>query len=108
MSGAVRAICRIGDVEPGGVTRVEVDGCPALAVFNIDGTIYATDDKCTHAQASLSEGSVEGDVVECPFHGGKFHIPTGEPRARPVKKQLRTYEVRIVGGEVMIDDEAGG
>lgn len=102
----MRVVCRIDEVAPGGVKRVEIEGCPALAVFNLDGVIHVTDDRCTHSQASLSEGSIEGDVVECPFHGGRFHIPTGEPRSRPVKKRLRTYRVQVVGDEVLIDDAA--
>lgn len=103
----MRSVCRFGDVEVGGVKRVELEGCPrALAVFNLDGTIYVTDDRCTHAEASLSEGRIEGDVVHCPFHRGSFHIPSGDVRSRPPKVPLRTYEVQIVGDEVLIDDSA--
>lgn len=100
----MKRVCRVGEVEPGSVARFEVEGCPALAVFNLDGRFYVTDDRCTHAEASLSEGWVEGDVVECPFHGGSFHIPTGEPRSRPVKAPLRTYAVKVEGGEVLIEE----
>lgn len=102
----MRALCRADEVQPGEVKRVELDGCPgAVAVYNLQGTIYVTADRCTHAEASLSEGWVEGDVIHCPFHRGSFHIPTGEVRSRPVKKNLRTYNVHVVGDDVLIDDD---
>lgn len=100
----MRRVCGAGEVEPGEVKRVELEGCPALAVFNLDGRIYVTDDRCTHAEASLSEGCFEGDVVECPFHGGKFHVPTGKVVSRPPRRDLRTYPVRLEGDDVLIED----
>ncbi len=51
-------------------------GANYIALFKVDGTYYATDDVCTHEFASLSEGFVDGDVIECPLHAGQFHIPT--------------------------------
>ena len=97
-----RSICRAGDVSPDDVRRFEIAGCPALAVFNLDGEFYVTHDRCTHAEASLSEGTLEDAVIECPFHGGRFHIPTGEVVARPPKKPLKTYGVQLSGDEVRI------
>lgn len=105
--GPLRRVCALGDVEPGGVRRVELDGCPALAVFNLDGEYYVTADRCTHAEASLAEGWIEDDVIECPFHGGSFHIPTGQALTRPVKTDLRTFPVTVAGDDVLIEVAPG-
>jgi len=97
-----RPVCRVDDVPIDDMRRYEIEGCPALAVFNLDGEFYITDDRCTHAEASLSEGTLDDDVIECPFHGGRFHIPTGEAITRPPRKALKTYEVQVSGDEVRI------
>ena len=91
------------DLEAGSVSRVEVSGKP-LAVYNLDGTFYATDDGCTHATASLSEGEiVDDDCIACPVHNGTFHIPTGQAMSFPCEKPLRTYKVVDQGDSVVID-----
>ena len=95
-------ICKTGDVAPGSVKRAEAVGFPPLAVFNLAGTFYVTDDTCTHGQASLADGYVEGDQIECPWHSGRFCIRTGEPRAFPVVAPIRTYAVTVVGDDVCI------
>src|SRR5258707_9047204 len=81
-------LCDASDVEAGAVLKVERDDL-TLAVFNLDGEFFVTDDHCTHGPGSLSEGFVEGDVVECNFHGGPFNIRTragfGAPRMVPIK-----------------------
>ncbi|HYQ21196.1 MAG TPA: Rieske 2Fe-2S domain-containing protein, partial [Xanthobacteraceae bacterium] len=69
-------LCNTSDVDVGGALRVEKDDL-ILAVFNVDGEFFVTDDACTHGPGSLSEGYVEGDVVECNFHNGQFNIRTG-------------------------------
>ena len=61
----------------GEVLKVETHGL-TLAVFNLDGTFYVTDDACTHGPGSLSEGFIDGDNIECNFHQGSFNIRTGE------------------------------
>ena len=73
-----------------------------LAVYNIDGAFYATDDTRTHAFASLSDGYIDGDVIECPLHQGCFHIPTGKAMGPPVVQDLHTYPVRVIDGEICI------
>lgn len=98
----MRVVCRVGDVADGCVKRVELDGYAPLAVFNIGERYYVTDDTCTHVDASLAEGTIEGDVVTCPFHRGRFHIPSGKVVSRPPKCDLRTYAVEVLGDEVVI------
>ena len=96
------AIAKVGDVAPSDVRRCEVqDRC--IALFNLRGRLYATDDICTHAHAHLSDGYVDGDTVECPLHQGLFHIPTGRAMAPPVTENLATYPVRIEGEDVLVD-----
>lgn len=73
-----------------------------IALYRVDGTFYATHDICTHEFASLSEGFVEGDAIECPLHAGKFHIPTGKALAAPVTEDLRTYDVKIVDDKIYV------
>jgi nitrite reductase/ring-hydroxylating ferredoxin subunit len=96
------AICKTSDVPENSVRFFEIEG-RHLAVYNVDGTFYATDDECTHGAASLSEGVVDGDVIECPLHFGAFHIPTGKPVAAPCSIPLRTYKVQVIDGDVIVD-----
>lgn len=97
-------VVKITDVPASDVQRCQIsDKCVAL--FNIQGTFYATDDICTHAHAHLSDGYIDGDRIECPLHQGIFHIPTGKAIAAPVTKDLKTYRVRIEGSDVLIEVE---
>ncbi|MEO7402594.1 MAG: Rieske 2Fe-2S domain-containing protein, partial [Burkholderiales bacterium] len=68
-----------------------------------DGEYYVTDDACTHGPGSLSEGEIEGDIVECNFHAGCFHIPTGRVESPPCMIDIATYAVTVVDGNICID-----
>jgi nitrite reductase/ring-hydroxylating ferredoxin subunit len=98
-----RILCKAGDVGPGTVKRVDRDGLPPLAVYNVAGRYYVTDDTCTHGKASLSEGYVEGARIECPWHGGRFDIASGRPTCLPAAEPLATYAVTVVGDDVCIE-----
>jgi nitrite reductase/ring-hydroxylating ferredoxin subunit len=95
------ALCSTSEVPEGGALKVERDGL-ILAVFNLGGRFFVTDDTCTHGPGSLSEGEVDGEIVECNFHGGCFHIPTGRVEAPPCMVPLRTYPASVVDGQVCI------
>ncbi|KAB2969604.1 non-heme iron oxygenase ferredoxin subunit [Zoogloea sp.] len=96
-------LLRKADLEAGKVRKVDVNGC-ALAVYNLDGTFYATQDGCTHATASLSEGEiVDDECIACPVHDGTFHIPTGQPMSFPCEHAIRTYKVIEDGEDVLVD-----
>ena len=95
-------LCSTSDVAPGAALRVEHDE-RTLAVFNVDGEFFVTDDACTHGPGSLSEGYIEGDVVECNFHNGQFNIRTGEVLSPPCMVPVRTYPVVIEAGRVFIE-----
>lgn len=102
MSAQRIALCKTQDVAPGTALKVE-NGDLLLAVFNVDGKFYVTDDTCTHGPGSLSEGPLEGEVVECDFHNGKFNVRTGEVCASPCMIPLKTYPVTIDGDTVTIE-----
>jgi nitrite reductase/ring-hydroxylating ferredoxin subunit len=95
-------LCSTADVAPGAALKVETEDL-ALAVFNIDGQFFVTDDACTHGPGSLSEGNVEDDVVECNFHGGQFNIRTGEVVGPPCMVPIKTYPATVVDGKVTIE-----
>ncbi len=99
---SVVRICSKSEVGPGSVKAFAV-GATMLAVYNIDGTYYVTDDECTHAAASLADGMLEGDVIECCMHMGSFHVPTGKVVAPPCEVPLRTYQVALRGDDVCAD-----
>ena len=100
-------LCKVGELSDGDVRRVAAGGL-TLAVYNVDGEFFVTDDACTHGPGSLSEGFLEGDVIECNFHQGAFHIPTGRVEAPPCMVPLRTYAVQVVDGKVCIEAPASG
>ena len=95
-------LCKVGDVAVGEVLKVEVSGL-TLAVFNLDGTFYVTDDACTHGPGSLSEGCIDGDQIECNFHQGIFNIKTGEVVAPPCIVPVKTYKAFVDNGVVFIE-----
>lgn len=95
-------LCPGADVAENGAAKVEKNGM-CLAVFNLAGKFYVTDDLCTHGPGSLSEGYIEGDTVECDFHNGAFNIKTGEVVTPPCMIPLKTYAVHMKDGKVFID-----
>ena len=95
-------VCGVGDVAPGEALRVETAGL-TLAVFNLDGAFYVTDDHCTHGPGSLSEGCIDGDNIECNFHQGVFNIKTGEVVQPPCMIPVKTYRTVVADGVVYIE-----
>ena len=95
-------LCNATDVEMGAALRVERDDL-TLAVFNVEGEFFVTDDACTHGPGSLSEGYIEGDIVECNFHNGQFNIKTGEVVAPPCMVPIKTYKAVVENGKVFIE-----
>jgi nitrite reductase/ring-hydroxylating ferredoxin subunit len=94
-------LCSTDDVGPGTALKVEAEGL-TLAVFNVGGEFFVTDDLCTHGPGSLSEGYIEDDVVECNFHNGQFNIRTGEVVSPPCMVPIKTYPVLVLDGKVTI------
>ena len=96
------ALCRVDDVDEEIPIRAERDGVD-YAVFTRAGAYYVTHDLCTHGPGLMSEGYIEGEEVECPFHQGRFNFITGEPTLAPCTEPLRTWTAHIVDGQVCID-----
>jgi 3-phenylpropionate/trans-cinnamate dioxygenase ferredoxin subunit len=95
------AACRADELPPGESTRFTAD--VPIAVFNADGDFYAVEDTCTHQDASLSNGFLEGCFVECPLHAAMFDLRTGMPTCLPAKRPLRTFPVTVASGVVYVD-----
>lgn len=88
-------ICTIGEMPLASVRRVEVAGHAPIAVYHLPDGYFATDDRCTHGEASLAEGEIDGDEIVCPFHLGKFDIRTGEATAAPCVEALTCHRLVI-------------
>lgn len=102
-------VCAQSDITPETVKAYEVDD-KRLAVFNLGGQFYVTDDECTHAAASLADGILDGDIIECSLHFGAFNVKTGAVEAPPCSIALRTYKVVLQGDDICVDldrDAAG-
>jgi nitrite reductase/ring-hydroxylating ferredoxin subunit len=95
-------LCKIDDVPAGEGRKVEVAGL-TLAVFNVDGTFHVTDDACTHGPGSLSEGFLEGEIIECNFHQGAFNVRTGEVALPPCMVPIKTYKTTVEDGVVYVE-----
>ena len=98
--GWVKAANR-GDLGEGEVIGVVIAG-REIALYDLSGEIYATDDVCTHAYARLSDGWLDRDEIECPLHAGRFEVKTGKATAPPCTDNLNTYPVRLVNDEIQI------
>ncbi len=81
---------------------VEIDG-KSIAVFNVDGAIYAIDNTCTHRGGPLAEGDVSGHEVTCPWHGATFDIRTGEVVGPPAQRAVVRYGVRVMGTDIEVE-----
>ena len=94
---------RASDIAPGTCKLGQV-GREDIAIFNVDGTLYAVQSACTHMGGPLCEGAIWGDVVTCPWHGSEFNVRTGEVVEGPAEKSLKTYKVDVIDGVVRVTD----
>jgi naphthalene 1,2-dioxygenase ferredoxin component len=99
-AGWVKAADR-SDLGEGDVIGVVIAG-KEIAIYYLDGTLYATDDICTHAYAKLSDGWLDRGEIECPLHAGRFDVKTGKALCPPVTDDINTYPTRLVGTEIQI------
>jgi nitrite reductase/ring-hydroxylating ferredoxin subunit len=96
-------LCSVAKVAPDCVIRIDIAGLAPIAVYNLGGKFYATDDTCTHGEASLAEGVVDGCNIVCPFHGGTFDIRTGEATGPPCIVGLRSYPVIVENDALYVE-----
>ena len=94
----------VHNLPPGACVRVELPDGDELAVYNVDGEYYATENFCPHKGALLSEGRMCGHVVECGWHGWEFDVRSGE--CLTVRERLRTFRVRVEDDLVKVEVES--
>jgi 3-phenylpropionate/trans-cinnamate dioxygenase ferredoxin subunit len=96
------AACAADAIDQEDVIRFDRDG-RTFAIYRTDDDRYfATDGLCTHEQVHLADGLVMGSIIECPKHNGRFDVRTGEAKGAPVCVDLKTYRVKVEGGQVML------
>jgi 3-phenylpropionate/trans-cinnamate dioxygenase ferredoxin subunit len=100
MSSFVKAATR-AELPPGGKKLVEIDG-RAIAVFNVDGALYAIDDICTHDGGPLADGELIGCEIECPRHGARFDVRTGKPLCMPAFEPVTIHSVELRGDDIYV------
>jgi nitrite reductase/ring-hydroxylating ferredoxin subunit len=96
-------VAKVSDIGPGEIKYVEAGpDYEPICLINFEGEFYALNDCCTHQDASLSDGEIVGDEIECPLHGGAFEIKTGLPASFPVVVPAETYQVKVEGDQILI------
>ncbi|HTW29605.1 MAG TPA: non-heme iron oxygenase ferredoxin subunit [Acetobacteraceae bacterium] len=102
MAGKWVKAARVADVAEGEVVGVRAGG-EEIALYCLGGTYHATSNICTHEYAELSDGFVEGGVIECPLHAGRFDICSGKALGAPVSENLATYPVKVEGDHILVE-----
>jgi 3-phenylpropionate/trans-cinnamate dioxygenase ferredoxin subunit len=97
-------VCTTAELLPGEY-RVVYDGDVPIAVFNVDGDLYAIEDVCTHDGGELTGGVIEGREIECPRHGARFDIATGVALTPPAYEPTAKFPVRVEDGVVFTRDD---
>jgi 3-phenylpropionate/trans-cinnamate dioxygenase ferredoxin component len=100
---ALLKACKVDQLKPGESLRLNLT--PPIALYRLNDGFYATDDTCSHAQASLAAGDIDLDecTVECPYHASLFDIRTGRVLSLPASKPLKTYSVKVEGDDVFVE-----
>jgi nitrite reductase/ring-hydroxylating ferredoxin subunit len=93
-------VASISDLAPGSAKTVQVNG-KAIALYNVNGTIYATDNTCLHQGGPLGEGILDGEIITCPWHLWEYNVRTGEKVGFPSLK-VATYPVKVEGADIKV------
>ena len=99
-----QTVGKTSEIPPERVTVFQI-GDHDVAVCNVGGQFYAIDDLCTHDGGSLDQGELEGDEIECPRHGARFNVTTGEAIQLPAFEPVETHEVRVDGDTLQVGVE---
>lgn len=94
-------VAKVDDIKQGQVKTFGVDG-RQIALCNVEGTYFAIQDLCTHDGGPLGEGELMDHEIECPRHGGRFDVRTGEVAALPPMFPIKTFPVRVEGDEIQV------
>ncbi len=92
----------VDEVPQDDVLGLDVGG-RELALYRVDGQVFATDNICTHGHARLCDGFLEGHEIECPLHQGRFDVRSGKAMCAPLTEDLRIYPIRVEGGKVFVE-----
>ncbi|MCX7270997.1 MAG: non-heme iron oxygenase ferredoxin subunit [Burkholderiales bacterium] len=95
-------VLALESVPEGDVTSVNVGG-QEIALYEVEGEVFATDNFCTHGAARMSDGFLEGREIECPLHQGRFDVCTGKAMCAPLSQDIRVYPVRIENKRVLVN-----
>lgn len=95
-------VAKASEIAPGQMRIVEAGG-ERIALCNVGGTFYAIQDLCTHDDGPLGEGTLRGNVVECPRHGAQFDVKTGAAVRMPAIAPVRIFPVRVEGEDVVVE-----
>jgi len=99
-------VCATRDLEPREPRKWELEGIGSIALFLVEGKTYATSDRCTHNDASLSDdGDLDGFEIECGWHGCRFDVRTGEVHGAVCTVALKTYPVSVIDEEIFVELE---
>ena len=101
--GTFKKAAQFSELEEGQIRGVTIDG-DSIALYRIDGQVFATTDTCSHQKCSIEEfGTIVGEEVECMCHLARFNIKTGQATRPPALKPLKTYQVKVEGENVLIE-----
>lgn len=101
MSSNWISAAKLADIPDDDVIGITLNGHP-IALYKIEGEVFATDNICTHGQALLSDGFLEDGEIECPLHQGRFCVKSGKAMCEPLTADIPTYSTRVDGEEVLL------
>ena len=104
--GELISVAKLSDMAPGTCRQLDAAG-RAVAVFNVDGTIYAVGGTCTHRGGPLGEGELDGTIVTCPWHDAQFDVTTGQVVGPPAEEGVPAYTVVVEGEDIKVDLSEG-
>ncbi len=96
-------VIKVGEIDEEEALEIEIETGSKIAIFNVKGKYFATDHLCTHEDASLCDGYIDGDIVECPLHQGSFSISSGKALESPATVDLKTYSTKIIDDYVYVN-----
>lgn len=93
---------KLDQVKPGKMFRVKLEE-KLILLANVDGTLHACDEMCTHEEVSLALGALQGNCIKCSLHGSRFDLLTGKPLDEPADEDLRIYPVKIEDDSILVN-----
>lgn len=95
-------VITVQEIKPGQAILVQAAG-KDIALFDVNGQFFAIDDVCAHAGGPLSEGTLEGTTVTCPWHGSKYDVRSGQVLAGPAQTNVASFPLKVEGEDIMIE-----